>query len=122
MDTFIKMGLGNCVVLDDATNVYIFDHIVDGLWKLYFNGSFSRSGLGIGMVIEGPDLKIHLHSYMLQFECANNEVEYEDLIHGLELEKNMGIKCLRVLGDFELKVNHMKDKYGIGKCRLKVYT
>lgn len=61
-------------------------------------------------------------SFKLQFECTNNEVEYESLIQALELEKNMGIRCLWVFGDSELVINQVKKNYGIKKSRLKEYV
>ena len=33
--------------------------------------------------------------------------------------EHIGIKCLCILGDLELMVNHVKNKYEIKKSRLK---
>lgn len=122
MDDFLDMGLGNYAILDDFTNVNSVDHIFGGLWKLYFGGSCSTSGSSIRMVIEGLDSKICRRAYKLKFECTNNKVDYEARIQGLELEKHVGIKYLSILGYSKLKVNHIKNKYGIKKCRLKAYA
>ena len=97
MDNFLNLGLGNYVVLDDVTNLHRDNQIVDGLCNLYFDGSCSRNGFGIGVVIKGPDSKMHPHAYKLKFECKNNEAEYEALIQGLELARHMGVKFLYVL-------------------------
>ena len=84
MDNFLDLGLWNYVVLDDVTNVNTDDNIVDGLQRLYFDDSCSRSVPSIAMVIEGPDSKLHPHTFKFQFECTNIEVEYDALIQGLE--------------------------------------
>ena len=62
------------------------------------------------------------HDYKLEFECTHNEVEYGALIQALELEKVMNIKSLSIFGDVELVFNQVKSRYGIKKCRLKVYA
>ena len=59
---------------------------------------------------------------MLEFECMNNEAEYEVVIQGLELVKDMNIKSLSIFGDLDLVVNQVKNRYGIKKCRLKAYA
>ena len=68
MDNFSYMGLGNYVILKDITNEKSIDQIIDGLWKLYFNGACSKNGSGIEVVVESPHSKIYPHSFKLQFE------------------------------------------------------
>ena len=85
------MGLGNYFVLKYITNKIPTNPIFDGLWKLYSDGSYSRNGSGIRVIIEITNSKIKHHAYKLGFECTNNEVEYEALIKGLELAKEMNI-------------------------------
>ena len=65
MDNFLDLGLGNYTILDDVTNVNTCDQIVHGLWRLYFDGSCSRNGSDIGVVIEGLDSKVHSHTFKL---------------------------------------------------------
>ena len=62
------------------------------------------------------------HAYKLGFECRNNKVDYDSLIQGLELVKEMNIKSLFSFGDSNLVVNLVKSIYGIHKCRLKEYA
>lgn len=92
MDIFLNIDLGNYVVLEDITNKESIDQINNGSWKLFLDGACTKNGLGIGVIIESTESKIHPHDFKLQFECTNNESEYEILIQGLEMEKNMGIK------------------------------
>ena len=73
------------------------------------------------MIIESLDSKIHPHVLRLQFECTNNEVEYEDLIQGLELKRHMGIIFLYIFAYLDIVFNHVKNKHGIKKCWLKEY-
>ena len=63
MDNFLDMGFGNYDVLQDINNVKSIDQIINGSWKLYFDGACSKNGLGIGVAIESPDSKIHSHAF-----------------------------------------------------------
>ncbi|KAK1619378.1 hypothetical protein QYE76_024895 [Lolium multiflorum] len=58
-------------------------------WKMHFDGSKMRNGLGAGIVITSP--KGDRLDYVLQihFAASNNVAEYEALIHGLKLAKEM---------------------------------
>jgi ribonuclease HI len=75
-----------------------FTTVVDGVWRMYFNGEYSK-GVGSGVVLISPTKQeIHL-SYKMDFEATNNVVEYEDLILGLEAAKKIQITKLVVFGD-----------------------
>jgi ribonuclease HI len=57
-----------------------------------FDGSKMRGGLGAGIVLSSPKGdKLH---YVLQihFTALNNIAEYEALLHGLKLAKDIGIR------------------------------
>jgi ribonuclease HI len=47
-------------------------------------------------------------SYKLEFESTNNVVEYEALVLGLRVAKDMGIEKISVFGDVELIVHQIK--------------
>ena len=46
-------------------------------------------------------------SFKLKFVATNNVVEYEALLLGLQMERNMNIEFLSVYGDSELVVRHI---------------
>lgn len=64
---------------------------------------------------------MHPYAFRLDFQCTNNEVEYEALIQGIEIARDLGIGNLIVMGDFEFVVNHVRNKYQVKKCKLKAY-
>ena len=54
-------------------------------WILKFDGSSTKSSAGAGIIIISPlGVKITL-SFNLDFNCTNNQVEYEALVIGLEI-------------------------------------
>ena len=59
--------------------------------------------------------------YKLEFVTTNNTTEYEALILGLKVAKDMGIQQIFVYGDSELVVQQVRDKYQVKQDLLKVY-
>jgi len=51
-------------------------------WSMYFGGSSTFQGRGIGMVLKSP-IEEHMFAYKLHFPCSNNEAKYEALVVGL---------------------------------------
>ena len=83
-------------------------------WKLWFDGSRTEVGAGIGFVIESPEKVTTKHGYKLEsIECTNNQVEYEALIMGLEALHAMKAKNVEVFGDSQLVINQLLGEY---KC------
>ena len=68
-------------------------------WVLYSDGLSNRSWGGVGIILEGPEGVIMDHSLCFDFQMTNNQVEYEALIVGLKLAKNMSIKSLVARSD-----------------------
>jgi ribonuclease HI len=46
---------------------------------------------------------------MLEFESTNNVTKYDDVLLGLELARDMGVKVLEVKGDSNLAVLQVKN-------------
>jgi hypothetical protein len=53
------------------------------IWSLYFDGSKSKEGSGVGCIIIDPIGNKTLLACRLEFECTNNVAEYEALLQGL---------------------------------------
>jgi ribonuclease HI len=62
----------------------------NSVWKMFFDGSCSKEGLGVGIVIISPSKEVISLSYKLEFETTNN-IE-EALLLGLRAAKDMGIE------------------------------
>jgi ribonuclease HI len=69
------------------------------VWRMYFDGSLKLQGAGAGILfiaLRGEQLK---YALQLLFPASNNAVEYEALIHGLNITVSLGVKRLMVYGD-----------------------
>ena len=66
-------------------------------WIMYFDGAFSLQGAGVGMVLLAPSgeyLKYVVQMHFAQEEATNNTAEYEELLVGLSIAAELGIKKL----------------------------
>ena len=69
---------------------------------MYFDGESAQNSAGVGIVLISPSKEnIHL-SYMLDFKTTNNVEEYEALLLGVKVAKEMGIVCVNIFGDVDL--------------------
>jgi ribonuclease HI len=59
--------------------------------------------------------------FFLEFEGTNNVVEYEALLLGLNLAKDLGINILKIIGDSDLVVSQVKGIFASKNERLKRY-
>jgi len=80
-------------------------------WHMHFDGSKMRSGLGAGIVLTSP--KGDRLDYVLQihFRASNNVAEYEVLVHGLRLAKEMGVTRILCFGDSDLVVQQASGEW-----------
>ena len=69
-------------------------------WTLTFDGSSNVNGASIDLVLTSPEGDLIQQAIRCGFKDTNNEAEYEALIAGLNLAKDMGIKKLDIRFDF----------------------
>ena len=74
------------------------------IWKMFFDGASSKEGVGAGVVLVSPAQETISLSYKLEFEATNNVEEYEALVLGLRVAREMGIQEVAVFVDAELVV------------------
>src|SRR5664279_2272576 len=78
-------------------------------WIMHFDGSKMKEGSGAGVVPRSP--KRDTMSYVLQihFNATNNVAEYEALLHGLHIAKDIGVSRILCYGDSAL-VQHQLNQ------------
>jgi len=59
-------------------------------WLLSVDGSSNQQGSGAGIVLEGPNGVLIEQALRFAFKASNNQAEYEALIAGMLLAKEMG--------------------------------
>ncbi|XP_068503982.1 uncharacterized protein [Phaseolus vulgaris] len=61
----------------------------DFIWVLSIDGSFNQQGSGAGVILEGPNGLLIEQALRFAFKASNNQAEYETLITGMLLAKEM---------------------------------
>ena len=71
----------------------------DKKWIIHVDGSSTQHARGIGVVLQSPEGDKLTYKLRLQYQATNNEVEYETLLKGLELDKSIEAESILILGD-----------------------
>jgi ribonuclease HI len=58
---------------------------------MYFDGSYTMKGGGAGVVLIPPKVDVLKYAIQLKFLATNNIAEYEGLVNGLRLAKDLSI-------------------------------
>ena len=68
-------------------------------WVLSIDGYSNQQGSGAGVILEGPNGLLIEQALRFSFKASNNQAEYEALIAGMLLAKEMGVKSLMAKRD-----------------------
>jgi len=68
-------------------------------WVLSVEGSSNQQGSGVGVILEGPNGLLIEQALRFTFKASNNQAEYEALITGMLLAKEMGAGGLLAKSD-----------------------
>jgi hypothetical protein len=61
-------------------------------WEMYFNGLSTLKGVGAGVVLIPPEGDMLKYTIQIEFSATNNITEYEGLVTGLRLAKDLSIQ------------------------------
>nr|GEW04943.1 reverse transcriptase domain-containing protein [Tanacetum cinerariifolium] len=93
----------------------------ENTWKLFTNEASSSDGSGAGLMLVNPEGKEYTYALRFEFETTNNEAEYEVLIAGLRIAKEMQIQELAICVDSQLVENQVKELFEARHQTIKQY-
>jgi hypothetical protein len=79
-------------------------------WCMIFDGSKMLGGLGAGVIFTCPKGDKLQYVLQIHFHASNNITEYEALVHGLNLAKEIGIRRILCFGDSDLVVHQVSGE------------
>ncbi|XP_020272463.1 uncharacterized protein LOC109847642 [Asparagus officinalis] len=88
------------------------------VWQMFFDGA-SRVGMSDpslqewGVVLTSPRNHVLPHAFSLTEPCTNNVDEYNALLIGLELARELEIRHLEAYGDSQLIIKQMTGDYEV---------
>ncbi|XP_052728231.1 uncharacterized protein LOC108329042 isoform X1 [Vigna angularis] len=80
-------------------------------WILYVDGSSEKSCGGARIVLEGPDDFVVEQAIIFRFKISNNQAEYEVVLAGLELAKDLGAVSIKCRTDSQLVVGQLTESF-----------
>jgi ribonuclease HI len=94
-------------------------------WCMNFDGSKMLGGLGAGVILTSPKEDKLQYVLQMHFRTSNNIAEYEALVHGLKLAKEIGIQRILCFGDSDLVVHQVSGEWdakdaNMASCRFYV--
>nr|XP_023911584.1 uncharacterized protein LOC112023193 [Quercus suber] len=93
----------------------------DEIWIIQTDGLSAQKRGGVGVVITTPNGEVLKYGVQLKFPATNNEAEYEGILTGLRLGKELGAKNLRVQNDSKLVIGQVKGEYEAKEERMQKY-
>ncbi|CAL2271276.1 unnamed protein product [Prunus armeniaca] len=91
------------------------------LWTLYVDGSSNAQGCGAGLVLISPDEVVIEYALHFKFHDSNNETEYEALLAGLRLAKEMGARQIQIFSDSQLVVHQVNQDFTAKDVSMTAY-
>ncbi|GJS33524.1 reverse transcriptase domain-containing protein [Tanacetum coccineum] len=80
-----------------------------GPWVLFTDGSSCVDGSRAGLIITNPEGMKFTYALRFRFDATNNEVEYEALIAGLRIARQMEVQNLQANLDSKLLANQVEE-------------
>ncbi|KAL5571307.1 hypothetical protein UlMin_020904 [Ulmus minor] len=80
-------------------------------WKLYVDGSSTETSSGAGIILVSPDGVKLSCAIRFKFKATNNQAEYEALLSGLRLAKEVSARHLTIYSDSQLVVSQVNSEF-----------
>ncbi|XP_068486823.1 uncharacterized protein [Phaseolus vulgaris] len=90
-------------------------------WMLLVDGSSNQQGSGAGIILEGPNGVLIEQALRFAFKASNNQAEYEALIAGMLLAKEMGAQSLLAKTDSQLVTGQVTGEYQAKDPQMDAY-
>jgi hypothetical protein len=90
-------------------------------WRMNFDGSKMLGGLGACIVLTSPKGDKLQYVLQMHFHASNNVAEYEALVHGLKLAKEIGIQRILCFGDSDLVVHQVSGEWDAKDANMASY-
>ncbi|XP_072087050.1 uncharacterized protein [Arachis hypogaea] len=95
--------------------------VADTRWKFHVDGASNQMSGGAGIILESPAGVIYEQSVKFEFPVSNNQAEYEALLGGLVLAREVGATRLEVCSDSQVVTAQVNGSYQARDSLLQKY-
>jgi ribonuclease HI len=88
---------------------------------VYVDGSSARGRSGVGVLLRNPEGQEFGFAIKLNFVTTNNEAEYEAVIAGLALSREMGATNVEIRSDSQVVVGQVQGQFETQEDRMARY-
>ncbi|XP_075107027.1 uncharacterized protein LOC142180009 [Nicotiana tabacum] len=113
-------GFNTKIILEVEKELQFFTRANPGTWTLFTDGSSNVKEAGLGIVLIPPSGE-NIRQAIKCYPITNNEAEYEVVIAGLELARELFIEQIIIKSDSQLVVNQMQGTYTAREARMQQY-
>ncbi|XP_070017159.1 uncharacterized protein [Nicotiana sylvestris] len=106
--------------LEVEKELQVFNGSNPRIWTLFTDGLSNVKGAGLGIILVPPTGET-IRQAIKCHSITNNEAEYEAVIAGLELARELGINHIVIKSDSQLVVNQMLGTYIAREVRMQQY-
>src|SRR4051812_35156182 len=88
---------------------------------MHFDGFKQHQGPGAGVTLKSPTGEELMYVLQIHFTTTNNMAEYEYLLHGLRIAKEIGIKHLICCGDSDMVAQQVAETWKARNSIMEAY-
>ncbi|XP_072080892.1 uncharacterized protein [Arachis hypogaea] len=90
-------------------------------WRLHVDGASNQTFGGAGIILENPTGVVYEQLVKFEFSVSNNQVEYEALLGGLALAREVGATRLEICSDSQVVTSQINGTYQARDSLLQKY-
>ena len=120
-DFVVEFTDGTMIEEDKALGVMVTSAIVVLPWEVYTNGAANRKRAGLGVVVITLEKLVMEKSLRLGFLATNNEAEYEALLAGIAMVKQLGRDVVELYSDSRLVISLVSGEFEALNERMQGY-
>jgi len=90
-------------------------------WVVFVDGSSTQGRSGVGVLLKNHEGQEFGFVVKLDFVTTNNEAEYEAVIDGLALSREMGATNVEIRSDSQVVVGQVQGQFGAQEDRMAKY-
>ena len=112
---------GTMIEEDKALRVMVTSAIVVFPLKVYTDGAINQKGVGVGVVVITPEKLVMEKSLRLGFLATNNEADYEALLAGVAMVRQLGGDMVELYSNSRLVVGQVNGEFKARDERMQGY-